>query len=360
MDVEIEAARKRAVRVALLALLLGVAWCVFSLFAPSSSASAEERDGSGLLGTVGSVVGSAGDVVGGVTDTVDEVLTGTVQAVAPVATPVVAPIPEPVAAPVAQVVTQAPAIVNQAVVHVDTVATATVDAATGAVAEVADAGLVSAVVAPVTDIVTEVPVLGSLVEETGADSALDSVAGGLDGAVSDLVGSAPATVPLLPQLPTGAVDAVTEILVPSPVSLPGSVFPIGGIPAGIVPGSVVIPAAPGASQSGASTPSSSPSSIRFPAAHATGLSAEEAVIPGVLTAATITDGEVPVWGSAGAAGSVPGSPASVGGSGGASGLGAALAGTAPHGAHNSFSYFRVHTDDALPGAPVFDTDVAPD
>jgi hypothetical protein len=66
------------------------------------------------------------------------------------------------------------------------------------------------------------------------------------------------------------------------------------------------------------------------------------------------------WPGGGGSGLIPGGAGSSASGSGASG---AAAGLTPETAGDTaalYSTFHVHTDDALPGAPVFDTDVAPD
>src|SRR5690349_6460045 len=96
-------------RYALLGSAVAAGWLTISLVSGAQSASADDRDGSGLLGAVGSVLGgvaqttdAVGDAVGGIVDTavapVNTIVQPVINAVSP--PPAAAPAPPAPAAPV--------------------------------------------------------------------------------------------------------------------------------------------------------------------------------------------------------------------------------------------------------------------
>lgn len=370
MDVTTGITPARVRRVLLLALFAGITWCVFSLFFPSTSASAAENDrGSGLLGAVGSVVDGVSGAVSETTAAVDTALTGTVEAVTPAVAPVTAPVavavPAPITQPVGDVVQTVTRTADATVGRVDAVVTDVVNETTSAAAEIADAGLVSEVVAPVTEVVAEVPVLGAIVTEAGLDETVGDVADAVDGTVSTVVGSAPRIDSVLPDLPGGAIDPVVDpIGTPSTGTVPVLQLPqfvqtavLGSprpAPATEHPHPGITPAA--ARSTGGHAPASRLSApgaaLVFDAAGS--FSANTALLSPVSTEPTGA-ADSPAGGLRGVLGSSSAA--------GSAGPGSAVAETIPGDSINaasSLSLFRTDTDDALPGAPVFDTDVAPD
>jgi hypothetical protein len=338
-------------RLLLLALLAGIAWCALSLFASTSSASAAEGDesGSGLLGAVTQTVSGAGAVVTGVVDAADPVVTTVVETVV---TPVAAPVPAPVAQPVGAAVEAVAATVDTTVAAVDTVAVGAVETATAAVADVADAGLVSHIAEPVVDLATSVPVVGDVIVATGLDTAVTDTASGLDDAVGAVVGQPGEVGSVLPELPLTGVDAVAETLDPTPaVSTPNGddasvADAIDAEATDPVPGEARLASdAP----SGRSAGPQDAEGARSGAPGGTGASTASVVSPAFDPGPSL--GGVP-GGALGSGSSVSGAAA-----------GAAAAAIGHEDAHrvpHAFTTLRTTTDDALPGAPVFDTDVSPD
>lgn len=372
MDVATGSQRSRVGRLLLLALFAAVVWCAFTLMSATSSASADENDhGSGLLGTVGSVVNGVGNVVTETTDAAEQVVTKTVHVVAPAAQPILEPAVEPilepvtapVAAPVIPVVEKVVGTTDRVVAGVDATVVTVVDEATAAVSHVASSGIVTDVVSPVTELVTDLPVVGAVVEAAGVGDALTSIADGVDATVGELVGIAPAAGSIIPGLPVGAVDAVTDSIDPptvAPITVP---LPVAAhIVAALTPAPAAVPPARASDVAVADATRTSVSRTVSPhsatAADLTAVLSEGAV---THTAVAVSSSDERDRSAGGLPGSLAGGQATIGGS--AAGVGAPAAGTADAnawGAASGFSFFRVHTDDALPGSPVFDTDVAPD
>jgi hypothetical protein len=174
---------------------IGVAftWVLLSFALGFSAAQAQADDDAGLLGAVSSTVD---DTTSTVTDVVEDTTAATVQTVAPVVetvTPVVDPI-----VPVAPVVEAVEATVAPVV---DTVADA---AASGVVAPIVDSAVA---------VVDAVPVVGDVVSGLGADDALSSVGGSVDGVLQGTTGAAAGAV-------TDVVDVTTGGTVTAPVLAP--------------------------------------------------------------------------------------------------------------------------------------------
>lgn len=342
-------------RLIVIAVLAALAWCVLSLFASTSSASADENGG-GLLGVVGQTVSGTGEVLGGVTDAAEPVVSTVVDVVAPVAEPLPAPVAEPVGQVVDTVVTTA----DQTVAAVDSVAVTAVDTTLNTVADVADAGLVGQVVTPVVDLVESVPVVGAIVEGTGAGGLLTGTAGAVDSTVGTVVGTpGPSVGSIVPELPLSGVDEVVDILDPSTSTGSGSELPVlPGIPLPVVPSVLPVTDIPVATASAAAL-SSSPSrgSSGSPAGHGARFAAPEGTGASVSSYTSPADSGPSLGG---APGGFLGAAGSANAAAGASGPAAGLAHEDGHGSIYSFTTLRSATDDDLPGAPVFDSDVSPD
>lgn len=350
------AARLR--RLLFLAVFAGMAWCVLSLASSAESASANEGDasGSGLLGTVGSVVNGVGGAVSDTTGVVDQTLTSAVDVVAPVAEAV------PVVAPVASTVREVASEVDAVVQETDTVVRDTVDATTGTVTDVAQSGIVSTVVHPVVDVVTEVPVAGTLLTQTGLADTVDTVATGVDATVSTVVGTAAPAEGIFPELPVSALDPLSPPTVVDESPGPGTDISTGDHATPVTLEIAVSTweiAAPTVIETGAALATSGRVATSAPSSSLATLSAAADVSAAALGGADSVDGGDIPWPGGGSTGLVAGGGASA--TGGSSATGSAA--TSPEPAQSrgiAFTSFRVHSDDALPGAPVFDTDVAPD
>jgi hypothetical protein len=365
MDVTQSRRPTRGGRLLLLALFAAIAWTVLTLFASVSSSSASEGDdpGSGLLGAVGNTLDAATSAVAETTGAVDQLVTEVTTAVTPAVQPVVSPLPAPVAQPVAEVVTTVTETAQTAVAHVDTAAVDAVDTATSTVTGVAGAEVVSTVVKPVVELVESAPVAGAVVETIGLGDGLNQVAAGVDGTLSTVVGSAPPVGSILPELPLTAVtDAATVIGgagadgvdPPAWGVLPVLPFLPSPHQASRVAGTTVaMPSAAPGPPDALRARAGAPVAISGPSTPLRGLSwPADSAVQGHVDSAPFGPG-LPI-GSA-----VAGGPASAT----SAGAGSALAGLAhedPHGPLYGFSTLRTTIDDALPGAPVFDTDVSPD
>lgn len=343
--------RLRPARLVLLALLASLAWCVLSLFASSPSASADDGSsrGSGLLGAVGETLESVGGTLEQTVAGVDAAVAAVTTAVAPVAEPVVAPVPEPVSEPVVAVVQTATTTADSTVGATDAAIVAGIDAVASSVTEVAQAAPASDLVAPAVTLTSQVPVVADVLDRTRAGDALTGIAEGADAAVSALIGSAPPTAPLIPDLPLSGLAPVTDALTaPGPVLLPGLPLPGRVLPdrpsvAGDGPLAALL-AAPGP-----------PEALRVDAASADRGTSVSTLDPAASAASRAAERT----GAPGLSGALAGSSASLTAGGGSGGVAALGAESAPHSATGASSV-RLPADEALPGAPVYDTDVSPD
>lgn len=346
--------RLRPARLVLLALLASLAWCVLSLFASSPSASADDGSsrGSGLLGAVGETLEGVGGTLEQTVAGVDAAVAAVTTAVAPVAEPVVAPVPEPVSEPVVAVVQTATTTADSTVGATDAAIVAGIDAVASSVTEVAQAAPASDIVAPAVTLTSQVPVVADVLDRTRAGDALTGIAEGADAAVSALIGSAPPTAPLLPDLPLSGLAPVTDALTaPGPVLLPGLPLPGRVLPdrpsvAGDGPLAALL-AAPGPQEA-----------LRVDDASADRGTSVSTLDPGASTAAGASRAAERT-GAPGLSGALAGSSASLTAGGGNGGVAALGAESGPHSATGSSSV-RLPADEALPGAPVYDTDVSPD
>lgn len=344
MNVEVEPRQGRWSRLLLLAGGIGLAWCAVTTFGQSSSASAAEEDPSGLLGIVSSTVQETTSLATTVIDRVEPVVVEVVEAVAP---PAPAPAPAPqTPTPVVTSVIQGVANVATTVVSgvADTTASAlhgtadTVDGVSGAVAGTTT-GIVSSIsvshaLAPLLAAIDELPVLGTVTDRLGVTETLGSALGTVDSLLTAVTGTA-------------------TTIVGSP-GQPGS----GGIlplPDSLLPGTATQPI-PVVSPSVSASPLAMQQALVFG-----GFFAGALVIASVVPVATTSGTGSVRWGGWPLAPSGPlGAPAA---------LSAAAAGTATLWAALVEYSWRSHplggarltlSDDALPGAPVFATDVSPD
>lgn len=176
MHVAAHGDRARMWRVLLLSAGVAFLWALITLFAQTSASSAAENDsaGKGLLGAVTSTVNKAAETV---TTTVGEVGTTVktvVKAVEPVTAPVVDVAPKPVRDTVKAVVTKTTAVVDKTVGTVDKT-TAAVDTT---VRTVVDETLTT-----VSDITAGTPIVGDLV---GTPTALNPIIPTVGAIVPDL------------------------------------------------------------------------------------------------------------------------------------------------------------------------------
>jgi len=354
--------RLRPARLMLLGLLACLLWCVLSLFASATSATAHDgsaRTGSGLLGVVGETLNGVGHAVQQTTTAVDEVVASVTTAATPAVAPALPPVPEPVAQPVVAVAETVTQTADTAIAAVNHTAGGVVDTVTATVSEIADAGAVSAIVTPVVDVTAEIPAVSGALDRTGVADALIGAAFGLDAAVSGVVGDAPTAAPLLPDLPVSGLIPPTDLLTSPPAtSLPGLDGLLPMLPA---PASVELADAPATHAAAAAAANGGAGVWPVRSPHATGVPTLEQ---------KALDGQSPLASTSGGTGtspsSAPGLRASLGATGSitaASGGGASVSALGTEGLFPSaadVSSVRHLADDALPGAPVFDTDVSPD
>jgi hypothetical protein len=352
--------RVRPARLLLLAGVGGLAWAALTLLSPASASADDGGDRSGgLLGTVSSTLSSVGDTVGATVGAVDSVVTSVTSVVVPVAAPVVAPVPAPVAQPVAEVVHAAPAVVGGVVGAVDAVATGAVDGAAQGVADLAGSAPVGTIVEPVADIVTDASVVGDLSDALGLDQVLITTAEALDGAVATVVGTPAPVGSVLPVPPLTSLDPVAELLDGAAATLP-ELPQIPGIPG--VSGTLTPALALSESRTAALADRSATLLVPAPQGR-TASSAWSATAMAQETAAGALAVAITVSGAG------DGAPTALPGAGTASG---SASGQSAGGGSAALGHEDFHTtargpigsahldDDALPGAPVFDTDVAPD
>lgn len=348
MNVDVEPRRSRWSRFLLLAGGIGLAWCAVTTFGQSSSASAADDESGGLLGVVSSTVQHTTSAAASIIDTVDSTVTGAVQGLANAAIPPApapapqAPAPTPVVAPVIHGVVNAATSAVSGVTHTATSAihgTAdTADVVTGTVADVASSVLSSASIsqalAPVLAAVDGLPVLGTVTSELGVTETVVSAVDVVDGLLTAVTGTATTIVGNPGQPSTGGI-------------LP--------LPDGLLPGDPTQPI-PVVSQSTATA----------------SLTAQQALIfGGLFVGALVVGSIVPVVGAS-STGSprAPGWPLTPAGSAGAPvAISSAAAGAASLWAALIEHSWRTRalncatlflSNDALPGAPVFATDVSPD
>ncbi|GAA3013922.1 hypothetical protein [Microbacterium aurantiacum] len=325
----------RTLRLALAGCFLALAWLTLSLVATSVSAHADdgERDRPGLLGAVVDVVDTAADSVTGTVDVVGGTVGGVAESAVEVA-------PAPVAEPVSAVV-ETVGEVAQPVIQ--------------PVAEVVTGGAVESITAPVVDLVTEVPVVGTVVTGIGADDAVADLSSTADrslGAVVETVSDTGESVGLPPVAPAAPdIDPVT----PAPTTPPIAEDITNGTGTVDVPssGAESLPVVASLPVGGVSASSSMPSVTAAFTAYS------DAISPAVQTAAvSVVAGGVPPTTSFFAGGLCL--PAAASGPGGTGPGVLALAALGPLVAHRAWVRRGRLENHATPPAPLFATDVSPD
>ncbi|WP_149083939.1 MULTISPECIES: hypothetical protein [Microbacterium] len=333
-----------------------LAWAALTVLTGGGSAQADEQP-QGQLDSLTSVVSETvtavtkpvvNDVVAPVvnhvaTPVVQEVVAPVVQEVVkPVVTHVTAPVQQ--AAPevvetVTETVTQVPIVGDTAAPVLETVAETT-ETVVEPVTDVLVSAPASQITAPVLDLVGDLPLVGGIVVDSGAIELVENVVGVVDDT-------------------TGLVGGVAEEAVPPVVEALTPQVPVAPqTPVDAVPASTVTPRADFTIVPPALT---SPRSASPLAGH------ESALWAGSPVRATLsaTDTQSPVGDTAPAPfGAPPGAPVAPASSSAASGgtSASAHARVSEIGATPLRAWERAvgATDDALPGAPVADTDVSPD
>lgn len=293
----------RTLRLALAGCFLALAWLTLSLAATSVSAHADggERDRPGLLGAVVDVVDTAADSA--VVETVGEVA-------------------QPVIQPVAEVVT---------------------------------GGAVESITAPVVDLVTEVPVVGTVVTGIGADDAVADLSSTADrslGAVVETVSDTGESVGLPPVAPAAPdIDPVT----PAPTTPPIAEDITNGTGTVDVPssGAESLPVVASLPVGVVSASSSMPSVTSAFTAYS------DTISPAVPTAASVVSGADSSPTTSFFAGGLC-LPAAASGPGGTGPGVLALAALGPLVAHRAWVRRGRLENHATPPAPLFATDVSPD
>lgn len=293
----------RTLRLALAGCFLALAWLTLSLVATSVSAHADdgERDRPDLLGAVVDVVDTA--AVSAVVETVGEVA-------------------QPVIQPVAEVVT---------------------------------GGAVESITAPVVDLVTEVPVVGTVVTGIGADDAVADLSSTADrslGAVVETVSDTGESVGLPPVAPAAPdIDPVT----PAPTTPPIAEDITNGTGTVDVPssGAESLPIVASLPVGVVSASSSMPSVTSAFTAYS------DAISPAVQTAAVsvVAGGDSPTTSFFAGGLCLPAAASGPGGTG--PGV-LALAALGPLVAHRAWVRRGRLENHATPPTPLFATDVSPD
>lgn len=325
-------------RMLLLCCGISFLWLTMVLLTPSSASAADDEENAGLLGAVTSTVTSTvGEVTTVVQTTVVQVA-DVVETVAPAAAPVTSVVPTLVT-PVTDVVattttrvTDAAATTTSAVVST---ATDVVQGAAGVVAEVTTAlPAVPVVGGAVSEVVQALPLSATLQVVADALGALSVVAGVID--VDN-----PVTLPATPTVPApGAVLLPADAELASFHMLPAPVHTADAAPTAVF-------ASVGVSTLQMSFGAQAPFVAALTLLGTAAVAISSSAVPrGIATG---------LWGSTGgSSGSFAGSSASSGNSG----LTAALA-SLPVLTWAALRRRTLH-DDALPGAPVFATDITPD
>ena len=325
-----------------------LAWAALTVLTGGGSAhAAEEPKGplDGLTSVVSETVTAVTKPVVNnvVAPVVKQVVTPVVQeVVAPVVTHTVAPVQE--AAPaivetVTETVTQVPVVGDTAAPVLEAVAETT-ETVIEPVTDVLDSAPVSQITAPVLDLVGGLPLVGGIVVDSGAIDLVENVVGVVDGTTGLIGGVVEETVP-----------PVVEALTPQEPAAPQT--PEGSVPAGATTARDESGALPEPARAPSASPSTGQDSVlRTVASFAGPVSAPDSSDAGAGDTAP-----VPFGAPAGA----PAAPASssAASAGGSTSAPARLSeiGATPLRAWERAAGAR---DDALPGAPVTDTDVSPD
>lgn len=358
-----QATRRGLPAVALWGGVGAIAWATITILTGGSSASADDGSNDSLLDGVSSIVS---ETVSSVEDTVTSVTSPIVAPVEPVVTevvqpvvtqvvqPVVTEVVEPVVTHVVEPVQQvAPPVVEhvaETIAQVPVVGPAAspiVDAATdtaGAVitpvTDLLDGSPVAEIVAPVQDLIAELPIVGELVDDLGVPPVIDDVVGVID-----------ATTPSVGTVVENTLPPVLEAITPARPGSSGS-DPDPG-PIGTAPLGTVSPLADEPTRGHFSTSASHQPVI---------LSAGSDLPPTVSVAASEVNEpaadleESPSAPPAGA----PSAPTSSAGSSGASSFAPARLSDAGVSAFRTVERTCGASDDVLPTSLVADTDVSPD
>ena len=245
MNVDVEPRQGRWSRLLLLAGGVGFAWCALTTFGQSASASAAEDDSTGLLGAVSSTVQQTTSAVSDVIDTVEPAVIDSVEPVVidvvqTVAPPPPAPAPQapaapnPAAAPAPIVTSVVQGVADVATTTVsgvtDTTTSAlqgtadTVDAVTGVVADTTT-GIVSNVAVgnaldPLLAAIEGLPLLGSVVSETGLTDTAGSTISVVDQLLTVVTGTTTTIVGTPAQPDTGGILPLPDSLLPGDETQP--------------------------------------------------------------------------------------------------------------------------------------------
>ncbi|MGW9157572.1 MULTISPECIES: hypothetical protein [unclassified Microbacterium] len=339
---DVSATRRGVPAVALWGAVGALAWATLTVLLGGGSAHADEQQDGPLDGLTSLVNETVSTVTAPVAPVVSKV-------VAPVVTKVVAPVQKAVPA-VVETVTQAVAetpVVGPATAPVVHAVTETAEAVIAPVTEVLTDSPVSQITDPILDTVAGVPVVGDLVTDLGVISAVDDVVGVVDD-----------TTALLGEVTNGTVPPVLEALDPT---TPDPTTPVPTPGTGVIDHSDdVVPGIAVTATAAAPAPILGASGVA--SAHATALSSSPGVsLAGSQSAPAAQDTATAPTGSS--SGNPPGAPApassSAGPGGGSSPAHARLSDVAPAplraGERTSGA-----SDDVLPSSPVADTDVSPD
>lgn len=337
-----QATRRGLPAIALWGGLGAIAWAAITVLTGGSSAHADEKSDAPLLDGVTSLVSQTVSSVG---DTVTAVTSPVVaQVVKPVVTEVVAPVVTQVVAPVQQSAPPVVEHVSEAVVHVPVVGPATApvveavtDTAEAVVAPVTDLltdAPASQIVTPVQDALAALPGVGHLLDELGVNTILDDVVDVVD-TTTEIVGDVVEnTVP--PVL--GSLDPTGPDSSPS---IPGAALS-GTVDTAIAVSTLPATLAAAGAQTAGGSSASTPRPVAPPAAPA--------------TSAPEPEGGTPVAPPVGG----PLAPSSSAGSGGASSLSHARLSDVGVPAFRAVERTPGAPDDVLPTSLVADTVVSPD
>lgn len=309
-------------RYALLGAVFSALWLAISLFSTASSASADEPEPSGLLGTAGILLGGVTEATSTVSDAAGEAL----------------PVDEP-----------STDAANGTISGVNTTVATVANGVTDTLSEVAAGGTVGAVVEPVTGaldgVVGSVPVLGDVLGDDTLGTVVGPLTGAVDGTLAAVVGSTNG----LPTDGTGVLPHLPGLpLLPGGSDVPSESAASGDSGAsGLVTNSTA-DAATDAARSGASERSGS-------AADGAESGVDGTALPG--DGGTPRNGGLPPTPAAPAGGAGAGGAGPTG-AGGASGTSDAASAALELDALASLVLHAV--DDELPSSPVYDTDSTPD
>ncbi|MEV7610309.1 hypothetical protein AB0N61_12590 [Microbacterium sp. NPDC089320] len=375
-----QATRRGLPAVALWGGLGALAWATVTIFTGGSSAHADDGSHDSLLDGVSSIVSETVSTVEEtvtsatspivapaapvVTDVVQPVVTEVVQpvvtqVVAPAVTHVVKPVQQaapPVVEQITETVAQVPVVGPPASAIIDT-AGDTAEAVVTPVTDLIDGSPVAEIVAPVKDVIAELPIVGGVVDDLGVLPVIDDVVDVATPIVDRVVPIVDTVAPIVDTV-APIVDTVVEttlppvigVVTPSRPGSPGSAAdssPQGTAPLGSIP-DVVDSSAGG---------HFAPSRHLIPAASAVPVSQAVASDAGPETGAPASDGEhFPSAPPAGA----PSAPTSSAGSSGASSFTPARLGDVGAPALHGVERTPGAPDDVLPTSLVADTDVSPD